>query len=183
MPSLSRVRLFYLLHLSQPAVDRPVYRTLKDRPVRSILEMGIGDGQRALRILELASQHCPASEIRYTGVDLFEANPSGEAHLSLKEAHRLLKATGAKIQLLPGDPFMALSRAANSLTGIDLVLISAGQDEDALARSWFYLPRMLHDRSQVFFQKKTAKGEVAVRQLTMGEIADLAGTALRRQAA
>ena len=53
--------------------------------MRSILEMGIGDGQRALRILELASQHCPASEIRYTGVDLFEANPSGEAHLSLKK--------------------------------------------------------------------------------------------------
>lgn len=183
MPSLSRVRLFYLLHLSQPSTDRPIYRTLKDRPVRSILEMGIGDGQRALRMLALASQHSPASEIRYTGVDLFEASPSGEPHLSLKEAHRLLKATGAKIQLLPGDPFMALSRAANSLTGIDLVLISAEQDENALAQSWFYLPRMLHGSSRVFLQKNTAKGEVAVRELTMGEIADLAGTALRRQAA
>ena len=152
--------------------------------MRSIVELGIGDGQRALRMLELACLHGPVSEIRYTGIDLFEASHQSEGTgLSLKEAHRLLKATGAKIQLLPGDPFMALSRAANSLAATDLVLISASQDQDALARSWFYLPRMLHGSSQVFLQKNTAKGEVAIRELTMGEIADLAGTALRRQAA
>lgn len=156
---------------------------MKERPIRSILEVGIGDGQRTLRMLELAAQHNPPSEIRYTGIDLFEANQAGTPSLSLKEAHRLLKGTGVKIQLLPGDPFMALSRVANSLTGIDLVLISAGQDDDALARSWFYLPRMLHGSSLVFRQQNTSKGEVAVRELTMGEIADLAGTALRRHAA
>jgi hypothetical protein len=184
LPSPGRFQLFYLLHLSQPAADRPIYRTLKDRPVRSIVEFGVENGQRALRMLDLASTHVPANEIRYTGVDLFEARtePKG-ASLSLKEAHRQLKATGAKIQLLPGDPFMALSRAANTLTGIDLVVISASQDADALARSWFYLPRMLHGRSQVFLQQCSAKGEIAVRELTMGEIADLAGAALRRQAA
>lgn len=152
--------------------------------MKSIVEMGVGNGQRAMRMLEIASLHGPLSEIRYTGIDLFEANRDPTIpSLPLKEAHRVLKATGAKVQLLPGDPFMALSRAANSLAGTDLVLISASQDADALARSWFYLPRMLHGSSQVFLQTSSAKGEVTIRELTMGEIADLAGTALRRQAA
>lgn len=85
MPSPGRFQLFYLLHLSQPAADRPIYRTLKDRPVRSIVEFGVENGQRALRMLDLASTHVPANEIRYTGVDLFEARtePKG-ASLSLK---------------------------------------------------------------------------------------------------
>jgi len=184
LPSPSRFRLFYLVHLSQPAADRPIFRILRDRPVKAIVELGVGNAQRALRMLEIASLHRPVSEMRDTGIDLFEANrDTTHPSLPLKEAHRILKATGAKVQLLPGDPLMALSRAANSLAGTDLVLISASQDAEALAHSWFYLPRMLHGSSQVFLQTSSGPEDVTIRELTMGEIADLAGTALRRQAA
>ena len=42
---------------------------------------------------------------------------------------------------------------ANSLTGTDLMLISADQDEATLEAAWFYVPRMLHPGSQVLFEE------------------------------
>jgi hypothetical protein len=172
-----------LLHLSQPIADRPIYQFLRQQPVRSIVEVGIGSGERALRMIELASLHGPANQLRYIGIDLFEARPASDGPgLALKEAHRLLKATGVKLQLLPGDVGTTLSRTANGLTGTDLVVISAGQDPQSLDQAWFYLPRMLNDQSQVFLQE-TSSGKTTVRPLSAAEVGTLAHATLRRRAA
>jgi len=183
LPSPSRFRLFYLLHLSRPALDRPVYRLLCDRPVRSIVELGIGTGERAQRMIEVTALHGPVGQVRYTGVDLFEARSRADGPgLSLKEAHRLLKATGVRVQLLPGDPFTALSRAPSNLVGTDLVVISPHHDAKSLERAWYYLPRMLGPNSRVLVQE-SGDGQGSVRLLTAKEIEKLAGFSLRRYAA
>jgi hypothetical protein len=72
----------------------------------------------------------------------------------LKLAHQRLKAQGVRVRLAPGDPYSALSRIANELGAIDLVLISADQDSASLARAWFYVPRLLHAETQVFVEEK-----------------------------
>ncbi len=165
MSGPSRLRLLYLSRFSQPAIDRPIYRAIRQRPVKKIVELGIGDCQRTLRMLEIAGIHCPPAEICYAGIDLFETRRPGDGPpLTLKRAFQLLRATGARIRLIPGDPFTALSGAANLLAATDLLVVSAGQDPDSLAKAWDFVPRMLHAQSRVFLVEAGAEGGSRLRQ-------------------
>ena len=44
MAGLSRLRQFYLLHFSKPASDRLVYREIRRKKARKIVEFGLGTG-------------------------------------------------------------------------------------------------------------------------------------------
>ena len=134
---------------SRPAHQRVVYRMIRQLKATSIVEMGIQDGLGTRRIIETACCFSPTEEVRYTGIDLFEARPENSPGWRLKDAHRELNRYGVHVKLIPGDPFSALARSANVLTGTDLVIIRGDQDAESLQQSWFYLPRMLHERSVV----------------------------------
>lgn len=149
-----RLKYLHLAYFSRPAHDRPIYRIIRRHQVRSIVEIGIGQALRAERMIRLAQAWCDAS-VRYTAIDLFELrSPADGPGLPLKQCYRRLKATGAKVQLAPGDPLAALARVANSLMGTDLVLVSADQDESTMDEAWFYVPRMLHPRSHVLVEER-----------------------------
>jgi len=180
----SRLRTLFLRHLSKPPHNRPIYQAIAQRRVTFILELGIGSGQRALRMIEAAAAIAPVDQVRYTGVDLFEARaPSDGPYLTLKRAHSLLRATGAQVRLVPGDPFAALALAANALGPTDLVVISQGLEENSLAKAWFYLPRTLHAESVVLREFATPLGELSVREIPSEEIVRLAAAAVARRAA
>ena len=149
------------------------------------MELGIGTARRAIRMIELAALgSSAASEVHYTGIDLFEARTAADGPgLSLKTAHRLMQATGARIQLVPGDPLSALARAANGLGPTDLVVISYCQDPEPLAHAWFYLPRLLHPGSVVYAERPLAAGGLAVQVVPAREIEQLAAGAASRRAA
>ena len=153
MSILNRLKSIHLNYFSTPSAERLVFRVIAKQRICSMVELGIGTGQRSRRMIEQAQRSSPVAEIRYTGVDAFEGRDSEVAvGLPLIEVHRMLKATSARVQLVPGDPFTALARTANSLPGTDLVLISADQDAESVSRAWFYLPRMLHDASVVLVE-------------------------------
>ena len=179
------LRVLYFSYFSKPAIDRAVYRLIRRRRIQRIVELGIGTGQRAARMIEVARLHLPPNQIHYTGIDQFEARaPSDERGTTLKNVHRLLTRTGARVQLLPGDPFTALSRAANTLGGSQLVIISAGHRPDTLARAWFYLPRMLCKGSHVLIEEPSGpEGELAIRRMASEEIDRLADAASLRRVA
>ena len=180
MPAPNHLRVLYLTHLSKPASDRALYRAIRGRAIARILHVGIGLGERALRMIEMARLHVPDEGIEYTGVDRFEDRDESDGPgLSLKAAHRMLKQTGARIHLLPGDPFAAVARAANSLARTDLVVISSRGKADWLERAWFYFPRMLHDRSLVYLEE----GPEPIRAVPLDEINGWARAATRRRAA
>ena len=168
-PQSASVRQFYLAHLSRPAYDRPIYQLIRRHGLRRIVELGVGLAERSARMIEVAAMAHRADDVVFTGVDLFELRaPQDSAGLSLKLVHRRLAATGAKIRLLPGDPYMALARAVNMLGAADLVVISADQDRTALEGSWFYVERLLHDRSHVLVQELGCQG--ARRRLPVGAV-------------
>ena len=150
MSVATRLRYLHLAYFSKPVADRTIYRTIRRERPRSIVEIGIGSAVRAGRMLSAAAQYRPQERIRYTGIDLFEAGDTG---LSLKSAYRDLMACGGRVQLEPGDPFSALSRTANNLMETDLLVIGLGQDEQSLAKAWFYVPRMLSEQAKVFVQR------------------------------
>lgn len=175
----------YLSRFSKPVSDRLLYRVIRQYRPCQLLEIGMGDGQRARRLISVAQRYSPEAEIRYTGIDLFEARPAIlEPALSLKEAHRLLKSTGARTHLVPGDPYSALARTANSLGGTQLVVISATHDTSALERAWFYLPRTLAAGAQVFVEQPAPVAGLSVlEQFSSQELERLAAIHTRRKAA
>ncbi|MBW3596095.1 MAG: hypothetical protein KY475_02340 [Planctomycetes bacterium] len=184
MNPASTLRFLALAWLSRPAHERRLYRSVRKAGVRSIVELGVGDARRAKRLLAVAQRYAPQSRLSYTGIDLFEARTADSPGLSLKEAHRELTRAGAQLRLMPGDPFSALARCANALTNTDLLIISADVDAAALERAWFYVPRMLHDRSQVFLETRDEKSDRRrYRRLTLPEIAELANREPQRRAA
>ena len=183
MAGLSRLRLFYLLHLSKPASDRLVFREIRRRRARKVVELGLGIGQRAVHIIELLKEFREASDIHYTGIDLFEARAAADGPgISLREAHCLLKATGARIQLVPGSVGEALSRIANSVSQVDVLLISGHIPVEQLSQAWFYLPRMIDAQTQVFQETLTAGGGTAMRLLEAQEVEQMASRGQRRAA-
>jgi predicted O-methyltransferase YrrM len=160
----SLLNYYYWAYLAQPAGDRKLYRLLRQHPSRSIVELGVGRGERTRRMLEVARRFTPSETLRYTGIDLFEARVEPATGLKLKEAHQRLHLPGVKVQLVPGDPFSALSRTANNLRDTDLVIIRADQDSESVSRAWYYVPRMLHAQSLVLWEQAAADSPATTYQ-------------------
>ena len=121
------------------------------------------------------------SEIFYTGIDRFDARSSEQQPLSLKRAHQILSATGARIKLVPGEPEQSLVRAANFMTGTDLLIF--GDELQPSSVSWFYVPRLLHNESAVYQQAAGDDGTNVYRAVSVEKVKQLAQSHHRRQAA
>lgn len=184
MSLISRLRLLHLCHFSKPAFDRPVYQAIRRCGVQKIVELGVRDGHRALQMLKLAKQVAASADVHYVGMDLFEAQSEPNVpSLSLKAAHQLLRPAGAKVQLVPGDPAEGLTRMANSLGKVDLLILPAELDSPAHAKVWYFVPRMLHERSLVFIDGPSSDGQRILRLKTRQEIDQLAAQSSGRRAA
>jgi hypothetical protein len=167
------LRVSYYAWFSRPAGERVLYRAVRRIRPRRIVELGVGDAHRAQRLVRAAQRYAGGEVIRYCGIDLFELRPADTPKLGIKQAYHDLRSLGAKVQLAPGDPFSALARFANSLTGTDLLVIAADIDAESLERSWFYVPRMLHERSRVYREEPQDDASI-FRQMKRSEIARLA---------
>jgi hypothetical protein len=174
----SRLSAIWSAFFPTPTAEDALFCALAKRPPRRILEIGLGDGSRALRIIKLAKRRRRA-EVHYVGVDPFELRPRGESpRLTLKSAYRLLRAAGAHVKLVPGDPFAALARTANTINQIDAVIIGHDADTHALARAWFYVPRMLAPGAVVYWADNPAQPD-EYREVSLVEVFQRA--AVRRQ--
>jgi hypothetical protein len=180
---LNSANSFYLCYLSKPAADRTIYRAIQGGSQRKIVELGVGTGCRALRMIDAAASQASRSEIQYTGLDPFEARSDSDGPgLSLKAAYRTFRATGARIQLVPGDPLAQLVHIANSLGKIDLLIFSAGLDM-SFQRAWWFVPRLLHEQTRVCVEQRSADGVTRIQWKTPAEIEQLASAAAIRRAA
>jgi len=167
-----QLRYGYLAYFSKPVSEQILVRHVWKHKSCRLLEIGIGSGERAKRLIQLATAASPGSTILYTGIDPFELRTSGGG-MSLKLAHRTLVATGAKVRLLPGEANYALPPMANSLGPHDLVLIAGDQTDESLARAWFYLPRVMAAEALVFRQAAGATGDEPWAQVEPGALARL----------
>lgn len=175
------LKSFHLRYFSHPKHERGLYRHVHKTCPSKIVEIGMGDGARAERLIRYACERSDGDEIRYTGIDWFEAKEVSTGW-SLKSAHQQLKAAGGKVRLFPGDPFSVLSKQANGLAKTDLIIIDAEVDDDTMNRAWFYLPRMLHDETAVFVVEQEHQEEddddivMTMRQIPAHELRIRAGS-------
>ena len=179
MQVLRSLKYLYLTYFAKPVVDRDLVRTIYRQKPRHLVQIGLGDGSRMRRALEIALWHHSAGSVRFVGIDQFESRAVGNG-MSLKQAHAELKSIGTKVQLVPGDPYSALSRVANSLPGNDLVLIAKDQDAESLKRAWYFLPRILHPGSIVLIEQDL--GWETLRFEEVQRLAELSSRNLRRAA-
>jgi hypothetical protein len=174
----SLLRSSYLLYFSQPAGYRALYQAISKQPIHSIVEVGLDLNGRTERILEVISWKGAQRPIRYTGIDLFDARLPSAPRLPLKQAFTTLRKPHSgltlQVQLVPGDAATALARTANALTATDLLVIAASNDQEALARAWAWIPRMLTSSSLVLVESPAAKGQSTWRKLSLPDVHQLA---------
>lgn len=154
MRKMSFLKHLYHCYFSKPASDRALYRSVAQFEINSIVEVGISSIDRTVNMLELVHRYTE-QPVQYTGIDLFESEVRGSNKIGLKVAHVEFKKTGAKVKLMPGDPFSCLSRSVNLLGGTDLLIIGKNVDAESMSRSWFYVPRMLHEDSLVMIETQS----------------------------
>ena len=95
----------------------------------------------------------------------------------------MLRATGVRVQLVPGNPAESLIRLANSLGKVDLLIVPAELESAAAARMWFFVPRILHERSLVFVESVQSDGQKTLRIKPRAEIDRMASGGAARRAA
>lgn len=175
MSATSLFKYLHLAYLAKPVVDRVIYRTIRKLRAGHLVAIGLGTGEAAKRMIQLAAEHTDRPQVRFTGIDLFETRPTELPPLSLKGVHRMLTPLGARVQLVPGDPATALARIANTLPDTDLVVVRADQNGASMQNAWFYLPRMLHERSVVLVEDLgTANVDHGFRELDYAAVVQLA---------
>jgi hypothetical protein len=150
--------------------------------VSRIVEIGVSDIARSTSLVEVAQRYAVQHKVFYTALDEFDARAHDQSRLSIKEAHRLLHATGATVRLVPGPPAKSLTSTANAHQNTDLILISAHVTDEDLHGSWFYVPRMLHHKSVILREHRSVEGP-SLEWLTHSQIAEWAGRTGNRRAA
>ena len=173
----------YLARFSHPKGNRQLYRLVKRQRACRIVELGITDLARAQSLIQVAQRFAGEQKVWYTGIDMFDARPAGRAPLALKETYRILRATNANIRLVPGAPSMSLASAANAHQNTDVILIGPDVGENDLHGAWFYVPRMLHDRSVVLSERHESDGKVSFHTITRTQIAEWTSRDSMRRAA
>jgi hypothetical protein len=180
----SQIRSVCVRCLPKTDPDRPVYQAIQRSHAQKIVQLGIGTGQRAVRLIETAKKASPEANIHYIGIDLFEARSESDGPgLTLKAAYHLLREDRVRVQLIPGNPTDAFAQFANSLGKIDLLIVPEEFDSASLARAWFFVPRMLHGDSLVFVERTQDNGQKTLEIKPRHEIDALASAGTRRRAA
>lgn len=181
MSLIGQLRLFHSCYFSNPPANRPIYLAIRRSRALKIVELGIGDGSRAMRMIAVAKLASPGMDVEYCGLDRFEdqAGP----RLTLKGAHRLLGDVGGRVRLVPGDPPESIVRIANSLGKVDLLILPAELESPSIARVWFFVPRMLHQRSIVLIEREQPDGRRELDVMSRQTIDGLAAAGAIRRAA
>ena len=117
-------------------------------------------------------------------MDPFEGRSEADGPgLTLKAAHQLLRRDGVRVQLVPGTSPNRWFEIANSLGKVDVLIVPGVLESASFARAWFFVPRMLHERSLVFVEQTLEDGQTVLEIKPRYEIDVLASMAVRRQAA
>lgn len=151
MTKLGWFSRLWLTRFSKPSGERVIHRfALRARPKR-ILELGLGTLRRTERMLSLL-QAGSGDPVQYVGLDRFEGRlPADPPGVTLKQAHQRLHALG-RVQLVPGNVDTSLARLCNHLGVFDLVLVAADNDPRHLERGWFFVQRLVNDRTTVLVE-------------------------------
>jgi hypothetical protein len=124
----------------------------------NIMEVGVWTGERAKKLISIASRAYNISRINYYGFDLFETMDDEKFNKelskqppSIDEVREKLSKTGANIHLYKGDTTKVLPQVYESLPKMDLVFIDGGHSLETIKNDWLYASKLMHDKTVVIF--------------------------------
>lgn len=141
----------YWNRFAKPAEDRVLFQLLSSKTFSSILEVGLGDGQRMRRIAKLVQLPEGTEKLRFIASDEFEASPAERKHLSLKQAHQITNNLGFNASLIPGDVSASVPRIAHKMGTCDLIIADGSLDPADPYSSFLggWLDRLMHSETLV----------------------------------
>jgi hypothetical protein len=147
-----------LLHFSQPAGDRALYKAVRGRRIASVLEVHVGRGQRSRQLVEWLHRQSELPSIRYAAIDAFDLG--GADHQTLKQFHATLGKLGAKPLPVPhtGNLAVALKRVVHTIGSVDLLILDCPPEEYLEPSAATVLPRLVHPQTIVMGQCAETSG-------------------------
>ncbi len=122
-------------------------KLLKPLSVHSVLEVGVGDGSRAIAVMETLSRQSDA--IRYYAVDEFEM----AGGVNLKQFHQTLRNHNLHPQLFPGPVDRGLTKIAHTIGSVDLILVANASAIDNNPAVTGMLARISHEGTGVLVSR------------------------------
>lgn len=116
---------------------------ISEKNCRKIMEIGVYNGENAVRMVEAAIQNVPPQEVEYYGFDFF-------SYYSSSEVGRKLEKTGCKFRLFEGNTLETLPKAVKSLPKMDLIFIDGGKSFKVAESDWENSKFLMHDGTGVF---------------------------------
>lgn len=170
---------------SKPTPERQLLKTLRQEPIRRVVELGVDSQEATAELLTALVKKAGDEPIDYTAIDPFDVRSTDLEPLSLAGCYRQLVATGARVQLKPGEIAPGVATHANSLADTDLLLLSRRTTDAQLGPAWFYVPRMCHPGTLVFrrHEGETAEDPGEWRPISLEAVSAQAGAATRSRAA
>ncbi|MCO8123737.1 hypothetical protein NHH03_18470 [Stieleria sp. TO1_6] len=104
--------------------DKKLCRRIESMSFQSILEISVGDGARALSLLQTNPVKQSDPPVHYIAIDEFEM---GGNSLSLRGFHKQLREHHAKAHLVPMPIDAGLDRVVRTFGQVDLIIWSADQ--------------------------------------------------------
>jgi hypothetical protein len=114
----------------------------------TVLEIGVGDGARAIKICDTLREAAPS--VRYIAIDQFEM---GGGNLKLMDFHRLMRTAEVRPQVFPETVAAGLVRVSHTVGACDLILIDESVDDQQIAGLANPLARIAHESTQVLVCK------------------------------
>ena len=99
--------------------DKRLFRRIESMSVASVLEVSVGDGTRALAMLQTLTHKGHSTPLHYLAIDEFEM---GGSDLSLRNFHRQLREYPAKAHLVPMPIDAGLDRVVRTFGQVDLIV-------------------------------------------------------------
>ena len=179
---LGRLRYWQRRFLSRPRRYRNLFRLVRARRSRTLLEVGTYDGEHARQLIETAALHWPAADVQYFGFDLFEdltdevlkkefsKRPPAQRVVASK-----LTANGAKVHLSRGysrDTLPALLFQTDRPAHFDFVLIDGGHAQETIQADWEVVRSLMGPQSVVVFDDYYDNTESAVANLGCRRLID-----------
>ncbi len=123
-----------------------ICKLVKPLQARIVLEVGVGDGSRAIAIMETLGIGTPA---RYIAIDQFEM---AGGQVTLKAFHQTMRTANIRPQVFPEPIDRGLARVGNTIGAVDLAVIAIETREWQTPETLSLLGRVCHAQTVVLYQ-------------------------------
>ena len=94
-----------------------ICRLVKRSGATSVLEIGVGDGKRALAVTKALADANQETTVRYAAIDMFEM---ADGPITLRDFNQLLRTQGVQATLVPMEITPGIARVSSTIGVVDL---------------------------------------------------------------